>query len=278
MKTEILKVTPEMAQQFLTRNAKNRKVKVTRVNQYANDMATGKWQESPEPISFYADGTLRDGQHRLMAVVKSGVSQDFLVVRDVPNDSTICDRGAYRTLSDIAGMSGLTGVSSPTAVGAVGFMLLAAAQTKGLTDSLKLEFMKLEYETLYDAVAIAQSNNRSGQVARKAPVMAAVYCALKCGVPHDTLRRFVEVLNSGHQRGCWEDAAITLRNQLLLDYRAVSGFQYQDQIFNVTLQAISDFREEQTRQRKYSQKKNVPYWPRVKAWVIDPFLKEHMHG
>ena len=41
MKTELMKITPEIAKEMLERNTSNRKVSMVRVNVYADDMARG---------------------------------------------------------------------------------------------------------------------------------------------------------------------------------------------------------------------------------------------
>jgi len=41
MKTELMKITPEIAKEMLERNTHNRKISMVRVNVYADDMARG---------------------------------------------------------------------------------------------------------------------------------------------------------------------------------------------------------------------------------------------
>jgi len=41
MKTELMKITPEIAKEMLERNTHNRKISMVRVNVYADDMAMG---------------------------------------------------------------------------------------------------------------------------------------------------------------------------------------------------------------------------------------------
>jgi hypothetical protein len=95
-------VTPEKAAQYLSHcNRRNRPVRPLTVARYAADMDSGIWQLTGEPIIFGSDGILMDGQHRLHAVVKSGIAQRFLVVRGASPETFInLDNGAGRKVSD----------------------------------------------------------------------------------------------------------------------------------------------------------------------------------
>lgn len=70
--------------------------------QYARQMREGLWHFNAETIKFDVNGNLLDGQHRLMAIVKSGCAISCLVVRNLPSEvfSTI-DRGTIRSYGDV---------------------------------------------------------------------------------------------------------------------------------------------------------------------------------
>jgi hypothetical protein len=68
-------ITPELASSLLETNSNNRNLSKGTVEAYANDMLAGNWDESVgDAISIDTDGVLRNGQHRLSAIVLSGVS------------------------------------------------------------------------------------------------------------------------------------------------------------------------------------------------------------
>lgn len=99
-------VTPEMAKQFLLQNTSNRGLRRSTVAKYAATMASGNWVLSPEGICFSSLGRLLNGQHRLSAVVASGVSVPFLIISNVSEDIfSVLDRGLTRTFSDAVGIS-----------------------------------------------------------------------------------------------------------------------------------------------------------------------------
>ena len=75
-RTEWVMVTPDVAKRLLGINyEEQRNVQPSRVEVYARDMAEGHWNsQSQSPIRISSDGQVIDGQHRLLAVIKSGVS------------------------------------------------------------------------------------------------------------------------------------------------------------------------------------------------------------
>lgn len=95
-------ITPEIAQIYLTRNIVNRKPSKRTINCYADDMKNGRWQLNGDGIRFDVENHLIDGQHRLLACIKSGKSFDTLVVRGLPSSSfATIDNGKARSAGDI---------------------------------------------------------------------------------------------------------------------------------------------------------------------------------
>ena len=102
------KITPKRAEKLLNEtNLGNRKLRAGVVEKYAADMKAGKWLRNPQPIMFYDDGVLADGQHRLWAVVESGETIPFVVVHGVGKDVALnIDTGFARGLTDNARIAG----------------------------------------------------------------------------------------------------------------------------------------------------------------------------
>ena len=101
------RVTPEVATTWLARNHHNRNIRSKSVALLARDMAAGNWRFTGEAIKFDTDGTLLDGQHRLMAVVQSGASINMLVIRGLDREAQlVMDSGAKRSAADALGWSG----------------------------------------------------------------------------------------------------------------------------------------------------------------------------
>lgn len=82
-RVEIIFYTPDMAAADLEKaNTSNRKISQQWAEELANDMRLGKWRVTSDSIGYDRSGRLVDGQHRLWAVVLSGIGQWFTVVYD----------------------------------------------------------------------------------------------------------------------------------------------------------------------------------------------------
>lgn len=96
-------ITPEIAQFLLDHHNKhNRPVKATRIDQYAMELKLGLWKYNGERILFDSDGQLLSGQHRLLAIVKSGVSMKVDIKFGLdPGVRDTIDTGAVRSTTDV---------------------------------------------------------------------------------------------------------------------------------------------------------------------------------
>lgn len=106
MKTEIAKVTPATAEQWLKKNADNRPLRRTVVENLKEAFLRGEYVMSHQGIAFDTAGNLSDGQHRLTALseMPSNFAVEMLICRGVhPNAKKVMDIGYKRTASDILG-------------------------------------------------------------------------------------------------------------------------------------------------------------------------------
>lgn len=102
MKVSVEKITPMLAESLLKLNTDNRKLRTSHVDFLAAQMRSGNFRLTHQGIAISEDDVLLDGQHRLRAVVKSGVAVDMYVFRDVDGGTfTAIDIGAKRSNSDV---------------------------------------------------------------------------------------------------------------------------------------------------------------------------------
>lgn len=107
MKVRIMTVTPEMASVWLKNNPRNRNLNTKTVDDLARAMAAGEWALNGEAVKLSVHDQLLDGQHRLAAVVKSGVAVDMLVVTGLENwTQDTMDTGRKRTTADVFAIHG----------------------------------------------------------------------------------------------------------------------------------------------------------------------------
>lgn len=275
MELKEIVITPELASEYLSHNTNNRRVKKNVVEKYASDMKNGLWEQSPEPISFYRNGSLRDGQHRLMAIVKANVPVKTYVAFDVPDTSIICDQNVVRSLPDIFTLDGeVPALANQVATGTINFLLRYSigGNSGSISTKTKLMFAKDNYDTLSKAISICCAGGSGPQISRKSSICSAVFCALMCGYDERVLERFVTVLNTGHEADASEDAAIVARNQIVFGYRTgTAGSAAQKEIFAIVGQAILDFQTCTPRKRKYTTTVDVPIWKRTCALIVKKY-------
>ena len=114
---EILDVTPELAEQWLSKNSKNRNLRAQVIASYARDMQTGSWVLNGETVKISSAGQLLDGQHRLSAVVEAAVTVPMIVVSGVEASAMpTVDTGAKRTYADTLRLQGEENTSVLAAV------------------------------------------------------------------------------------------------------------------------------------------------------------------
>lgn len=106
MKTESIHITPKQAEQWLSHNTSNRPARKFWVDALAYEMTNGTFVKSHQGIAFSESGKLIDGQHRLMAIVKSGCTVEMLVTTGLNDDAfLVFDNGVKRTVADLTGLS-----------------------------------------------------------------------------------------------------------------------------------------------------------------------------
>ena len=105
-------VTPELAKYWLENQVANRKINNTYVNRLVEDIKEGRWVFPGDPLKFDNKGKLIDGQHRLSAIVKSGVPQYFVILNGYERESMqVLDLGKPRGADHVGQILGL-GTSS----------------------------------------------------------------------------------------------------------------------------------------------------------------------
>ena len=104
---KLITITPEMAEKMLEKNIANRKVNQANVNRIAADMTTGNYKVNGETIKISSTGEIIDGQHRLLACVKSGMSFDTYIVYNVEREAVgTIDMGKGRSVADSLNVMG----------------------------------------------------------------------------------------------------------------------------------------------------------------------------
>lgn len=111
-------ITPEEASRLLGENHGNRELKQFIVNTLAADIEAGRFVFNGDTIRVSKTGRLLDGQHRLTAVVQTGIPIETILITGLDDDvQTTIDTGSPRKFSDVLTMQRNT--KNATTVGAV---------------------------------------------------------------------------------------------------------------------------------------------------------------
>lgn len=103
----VMKISPKDARLMLQNNIHNRNINDDHVNSLTRALQAGEWKLNYDPIRLAQDGTLLDGQHRLLAVIKSRRSIKALVIWGLPMDTQeTIDIGQKRSLAAMLKLRG----------------------------------------------------------------------------------------------------------------------------------------------------------------------------
>jgi len=108
MKAEIINLTPQKAKELLGRNIQNRPLRDVNISEYAHSMRSGEWKENGQGIIIDVKGVIKNGQHRMYAVIEADYSYETPLITGVEEDvmATI-DIGKIRTLGDVLHLNGI---------------------------------------------------------------------------------------------------------------------------------------------------------------------------
>lgn len=235
-------VTPEMAQEVLLhQNTQNRRQSMPLAKKYRAKMQTQRWHLTNQGIGFFRGGRLADGQHRLAAIVTSGIAQTILVVTGIDPDAAMAiDDVRARSEADRLRISGLEDeslVARSAVVRALSEMSLSFDRGRTLLTEEVAEVMELIRDDLDFVISSMPRKTRgmSHSCAR-----AAVLTALLNGADRDRVARFCELVKSGTGATKAEGAAIRLRDYLMGPHTS-SGSAIRKDIYLRSQRALKAF-------------------------------------
>lgn len=98
---EFVEVGPDLAKAWLEANENNRSTKKGNLSKITRAMELDEFKFVGDPLRFDDTGRLIDGQHRLIAIWRSGTSQTLLVMRGFhPEAQLYVDQGSSRQAGD----------------------------------------------------------------------------------------------------------------------------------------------------------------------------------
>jgi len=86
MKPILKNITPDIAEEMLLNNTGNRALNLRHVDRLAKEIKAGRYKINGDMIRLSKNGRVLDGQHRLNAVIKSGIPIQSWVMEDMSDD------------------------------------------------------------------------------------------------------------------------------------------------------------------------------------------------
>lgn len=212
-------ITPDIAKKYLCKNCANRPIKDKHIAFLARQMADGQFTFNGESIKFDKSGNLLDGQHRLNAVIKSGKTIQFLVIKDLDQSvmPTIDTGRKSRDAGDVLGILGERNAKNIAA--ALNFVIR-------IEKGYSLNYNAVSTQDIIDSLQRHPGIRNSIQWSRSKIVCKLLRPSLATGfhyifslINKELADRFFETLETGETTNGIRDAAIVIRETLF--YRKI---------------------------------------------------------
>lgn len=200
--SRVITFTPELAEWILANiNPGNRPKKSGKIIEYAAAMTAQRWALNGETVTFSDAGRLANGQNRMAACVRAGVSFTTHVIFGVPDESfDRMDIGKNRNPGDVLAIAGFKNTTA--LAGALRWThLIETGTVKSRTSpspAETLELIRNSYPGLPAFVPDAISVSRySGQP----PSIAGAILYLTDEANHERAVKFAEAWTTGSKGG-----------------------------------------------------------------------------
>lgn len=202
-------ISPEKASQYLATMARNRPPRQLRIAKYASSIKRGRWHLTHQGIAFNCDGSLKDGQHRLLAIIETGTTVQMWVYRGLKQESMkYIDVHAVRTDQHALYIDGMDVDTKDTATARSMYCGYRGDGRLVDRDDLQAFFVR-HFDALTFAARLKTSEKGVGHSCVAAVVARAFY-----HVDHNRLAEFCETLREGVSEHRENFAALRLRNWL----------------------------------------------------------------
>ncbi len=184
----IVNVTPDMAREWLTKNNFNRPQRPDIVADYVRQIRDGRWRRTHQEIAFTENGMLLDGQHRLFAIVETGIIVSMLVFVNEPLENHLAiDGGKWRTALDVVRLE----IRSDSVKAMIAGVF--CKNQNHLSSSEVVELLRRHFRAVDWAVDMLGKSKEIGT-----PTVLGVIARAYNTVPTERLLEFCSMLLSGH--------------------------------------------------------------------------------
>lgn len=248
--TEIVTVTPERAKELLATQipGSNRPLSKFWLDKYAGVMKSGEWKLNGQRVLMDGDGHLFDGQHRLTAIVMTGISVPMEIGHGYDRAAfDTLDCGFRRSAGDVLSMKGY---KEGRKLAAAALMVYAHKQeSRDMPNRVShhkiLEIVEAN-PLIHHSIALCIGMPRGFPVG----VLAAMHC-LAAEVDQDAADQFINAVKTGANLE-HNDPALLLRNRIIR--RRISSTAERWDLLVVGLRAFDAYRQGQPMSRLQSPK------------------------
>ena len=214
-------VTPELAVTLLDGNLKNRPKNNRNFKRLCSQLRDGKWKVNGTTITFSRHWHLLDGQHRLFAIVETGISAPCIlgIGFDAAAFATL-DQGAKRTNADNLSIAGFGNTRLLAAMIGIYQAAKNGSAVSGSARSIEPEdCIRLAQETLHIQAAVKKAKEYHQKGARFVPTsLIGGLMARAMEIDRRAAFKFFEYLLNDNCNGIRPVAIQKLRSRLLRDY------------------------------------------------------------
>jgi hypothetical protein len=242
MVTQIMEISPEMAEGWLRTNSRNRKLRPYDVKRYATDILNGDWVCTHQGIAFYDDGVLADGQHRLQAILKAKIPVLMQVTHGVTREAGLAiDMHIKRAAHDALAIMGHEEINSLKVQLIRAFISNFIPLNKSFPNISPKQVLCF-YNENRDFIETTITITGAGCAKiLSAQVRAAFMSAIMSGENQARLLKMVQILRSGINDTVEDTAAILLREIMLDRKNYLSGFKSRGELYRLSEKAIHCF-------------------------------------
>jgi len=229
MESKTVLITPEIAEDLLSRNTANRPLKRNDVEFLKSQLKAGEWQLTHQGIAISDDGSLLDGQHRLKAIQETGISAEMLVTFNASKSIfSVLDIGRKRSAADLLYIEGGNGCTIAAAVKL--YLLYHTKPTfawrgnvhRLVSNLAVLQEYQLDREGWQLAMSITNKTKTKALIT-PSPFTCFIYLALRKGHDFSMLMQFAENIKEGVALKKY-DPILAYRNRCLLNFtKGLSG-------------------------------------------------------
>ena len=212
MKSYVVEVHEILAKEWLEKNTFNRKLSRHTVNKYASDMKAGNWTLNHQGIAFDDAGVLVDGQHRLMAVIESGVTVPMMVTWGASRVGI--DELRARSTADVIKFGGLSEWLDNRAVQTAKQMILHYSGLRDKQVTTTSEVVEFS-EKNKDAIIFTKENFTSNSKGVSSALVRAAFATAYHHYDKEILSEMIASLYSGVVIGQEKSAAAKAKDMLL---------------------------------------------------------------